>query len=231
VIWVFISALVFLSLNAQGQSSSQRYQSVFENDVVAVYRLDLPVNGSVSTFESTHDTFWLSLDDANVTFSVQRGRSAVEFRSGDTRFFPSFETKSVSNNGKTQFRGVVVVLKPRVLSSSECECTGNTGKAVCGCMGAGHLESLWAFNMGAVTLAGTELGPDERFRAAAQRDDMLMVAVTDIDLTDDVENPAPDQVESSAIRLKAGQAVWIRGGRHRFKNVSVEAARFVTFEF
>ena len=231
MIWVFISALVFLSLNAQGQSSSQRYQSVFENDVVAVYRLDLPVNGSVSTFESTHDTFWLSLDDANVTFSVQRGRSAVEFRSGDTRFFPSFETKSVSNNGKTQFRGVVVVLKPRALISSECECTGNTGKAVCGCMGAGHLESLWAFNMGAVTLAGTELGPDERFRAAAQRDDMLMVAVTDIDLTDDVENPAPDQVESSAIRLKAGQAVWIRGGRHRFKNVSVEAARFVTFEF
>ncbi len=85
--------------------------------------------------------------------------------------------------------------------------------------------------MGAVTLAGTELGPDERFRAAAPRDDMLMVAITDIDLTDDVENAAPDQAGDLAIRLKAGQAIWVRGGRHRFKNVSAEAARFVTFEF
>lgn len=230
MIRVFLSILLCFGL-AQAQSSSQRYQSVFENDVVAVYRLDLPVSGSVSTLQSAHDSFWLSLGNASLTFSVQRGRSPVEFRSGDTRFFPSFDTKLVSNTGKTEFQGVVVVLKPRALISSDCECTGNTGKAVCGCKGAGHLESLWAFNMGAVTLAGTELGPDERFRGAAQRDDMLMVAITDLDLTDDLENPAPDQVENSAIRLKAGQAVWVRGGRHRFKNISAEAARFVTFEF
>ncbi|HWC20110.1 MAG TPA: hypothetical protein VG498_24060 [Terriglobales bacterium] len=227
----FILGLMFLSLGAQAQSPASRYQSVFENDVVAVYRLDLPVNGSVSTLQSAHDSFWLSLGDANVTFSVQRGSSPVQFRSGDTRFFPSFDTKLVSNTGETQFRSVLVVLKPRALISSECECTGNTGKTVCGCKGAGHLEALWALNMGAVTLAGTQLAPDEKFRGAAQRDDMLLVAVTDLDLNDDIENPGPDDVANSAIHLKAGGAAWIRGGRHRFSNIGAEAARFVTFEF
>jgi len=100
VILVFLSILLCFGL-AQAQSSSQRYQSVFENDVVAVYRLDLPVSGSVSTLQSAHDSFWLSLGNASLTFSVQRGRSPVEFRSGDTRFFPSFDTKLVSNTGKT----------------------------------------------------------------------------------------------------------------------------------
>ena len=227
----FILIPLWLSVCGLAQSPSERYQSVFENDIVAVYRLDLPVNGSVSTLQSAHDSFWMSLGDASVTFSLQRGSSPVQFRSGDTRFFPSFATKLVTNTGKTQFQGVLVVLKPRALISSECECTGNTGKSVCGCKGAGHLESLWAFNMGSVTLAGTQLGPDERFRAAAERDDMLMIAVTDLDLSDDIDSEASDNRELPAIHLKAGRAVWIRGGRHRFKNVGSEAARFVTFEF
>jgi hypothetical protein len=209
--------------------SQPKYQSTFDNDVVSVYKLDLSPRGSVSAFQSGHDSFWLSLTDATVRFSRQQGSVEAEFKPGDARYFPSFETKLLTNIGNTEFRAIMVTLKPRALVSSGCECTGNTGKTICGCKDASHLESLWAFSMGDVTLAGTLLAPDEAFRAAAVRDDMLLIAIGDIDLQD--ETGSRSEMMPNSMRLKSGDAVWIKGGRHRFKNIGSGAAKFVTFEF
>jgi hypothetical protein len=222
--------LILLSCSAMRQTPSQpKYQTTFDNDVVSVYNLDLSPRGSVSAFQSGHDSFWLSLTDATIRFSRQQGSVEAEFKPGDARYFPSFETKLVTNIGDTEFRAVMVTLKPRALVSSGCECTGSTGKTICGCKDASHLESLWAFSMGDVTLAGTLLAPDEAFRAAVVRDDMLLIAIDDIDLQD--ETGSRSEMMPSLMRLKSGDAVWIKGGRHRFKNIGSGAAKFVTFEF
>jgi len=223
--------LMLLSYSAIAQTASPaKYESTFDNDIVSVYRLDLPARGSVSAFQSGHDSFWLSLTDATVRFSRQRGSVDAEFRPGDERYFPSFDTKLLTNIGNTEFRAVMVTLKPRALVSSGCECTGNTGKTICGCKDASHLESLWAFSMGDVTLAGTLLALDEAFRAAAVRDDMLLIAINDIELQDESASQS-EMMPSSSMRLSSGEALWIKGGRHRFKNVGSDTARFVTFEF
>jgi len=227
-----ILLLVLLGIGASAQSSSQgNYHSRFENDVVAVYEVDLASHASASPFEAAHDSFWISLSPASVTFSRQQDKTVVQFEPGDVRFFPSFETKLLTNTGPTEFRGVMVALKPRALISNGCECTGNTGKTLCGCKGANHLESLWAFSLGDVTLAGTSLAAGEGFSSAASRDDMLLVAVTDVRLQDDAGSAEPEREQKAALRLNAGEAVWIIGGRHQFKNVGTTTARFVTFEF
>jgi hypothetical protein len=83
--------------------------------------------------------------------------------------------------------------------------------------------------MGNVTLAGTSLAPDEAFRAAAVRDDMLLIAIGETDLQD--EAGSGSEMMRSTMHLKSGDAVWIKGGRHRFKNIGNGTAKFVTFEF
>lgn len=222
--------LAVLSTEGFPQSPESRYQTKLENDVVAVYQLNLPAHASASAFQSAHDTFWLSLTDSSVTFSHQQTKAEFRWQPGDTRFFPSFETNLLTNTGATEFRGVMIALKPRGLVSNGCECSGNTGKAICGCKGATHLESLWALSLGEVTLAGTSLAAGESFRAAALRDDMLLVAVTDLTLTD-LGGQDSESGERPILRLKSGDATWITGGRHQFKNLGSEAVRFVTFEF
>lgn len=209
-----------------------KYESKLENDVVAVYQLNLEPHASAAVFQSARDTFWLSLNNAKVRFALaSSGSTDIEFQSGDTRFFPSFETKLVTNSGNSEFRGVLIALKARGLTTNACECTGTTGKTVCGCKGASHLESLWALSLGDVTLAGTALAAGEAFRSAALRDDMLLVAVTDLDLQDEAKGAAETESYSPAIRLKAGDAAWVAGGHHQFKNVGSAQARFVTLEF
>jgi hypothetical protein len=231
VIKRFILLLALLGVASSQSSLRTAYQSRFENDVVAVYELDLLAHASASPFEAAHDSFWVSLTSASVTFSGQQDKTMVQFEPGDVRFFPSFETKLLTDTGSTEFRGVMVALKPRALISSACECTGNTGKTLCGCKGAGHLESLWAFSLGDVTLAGTSLAAGEGFRSAAPRDDMLLVAVTDLQLEDEANSAGADTLNAPPLRLKAGEAAWIRGGRHQLKNVGNTAVKFVTFEF
>jgi hypothetical protein len=222
--------LVLTTLGFGQSPESGQYRTKFENDVVAVYQLNLPAHTSASTFQSSHDTFWLSLTDSTVIFARPQNKLDVRWQAGDARFFPSFETNLVTNLGPTDFRGVMVALKPRGLVSSGCECSGSTAKAICGCKGATHLEPLWALSLGEVTLAGTLLAVGESFRAAAMRDDMLLVAVTDVSLTD-LASPDSEFREKPMLHLKSGDAVWISAGRHQFKNVGDESARFVTFEF
>jgi len=231
VICWLATLLAVLSTFAFCQTAeSGHYRTKFENDLVAVYQLDLPANASASTFQSAHDTFWLSLTDSTVSFARPQSKLDVRWQVGDTRFFQSFETNVLTNAGSTDFRGIMVALKQRALVSNGCECSGSTAKAVCGCKGATHLDSLWALSLGEVTLAGTLLDAGESFRAAAMRDDMLLVAVTDISLTD-LALQHSDVVEPSVLHLKSGDAIWINAGRHQFKNVGSEKARFVTFEF
>jgi len=227
-----IAVLICNWFVAVGQVSGEgKYQSKLENDVVAVYQLDLQPHASAAVFQTARDTFWLSLNDARVSFAHHAsGPSDIEFQPGDVRFFPSFETQLVTNTGNTQFRGVLIALKARGLTTNGCECTGATGKSVCGCKGASHLESLWALSLGNVTLAGTTLSAGEAFRAAALRDDMLLVAVTDIDLEDEAKGSIETE-SGAAVHLKAGDASWISGGRHQFKNVGSSSARFITLEF
>jgi len=217
-----------LWLSALSALAQGTYHARFENDLVSVYELDLAAHASAASLQAARDTFWVGLTKGSISFGREQGVNPVQFDTGDVRFFPSFETKLLTNTGAAEFRGVLVSIKQRGLLSSGCECTGNTGRSVCGCKGATHLEPLWALGLGNITLAGSSLSPGEAFRAAAARDDMLLVAVTDLELQDEAAAP---ESPAALVRLSAGECAWINGGKHQFKNLGSSSARFVTFEF
>jgi hypothetical protein len=211
---------------SQQNSRAAAFESKLENDVVSVYDVNLPAHASAPNFQSAHDTFWIALNDGVVGFVGSKdSKKEVKFATGDTRYLASFEAKSLVNDGADTFRGVLVALKPRGLTGNNCQCGAGNASFVCGCSGSQHLDPLWALALGNVTLAGTTLSVGEAFRAALRRDDMLLVAVTDVQLEDEADE------NSNAILLRSGQAAWIRSGRHQFKNVGGAAARFVTIEF
>jgi hypothetical protein len=224
-----VSSFCVLSLCAAiwpQASNSGAYESRLENDVVAVYDVNLPAHASAPNFQSGHDTFWIALNDGVLGFIGNKdSKKEVRFQTGDTRYFASFEAKSLVNDGADSFHGVLVALKPRGLTANNCECDAGNASFVCGCSATHHLDPLWALALGNVTLAGTTLSVGEAFRAAPRRDDMLLVAVSDIQLEDQADE------NSNPLVMRSGQAAWVRSGRHQFKNVGETAARFVTIEF
>jgi hypothetical protein len=69
----------------------------------------------------------------------------------------------------------------------------------------------------------------EAFRSASIREDMVLLAITDLTLADEANPDA--ETGKAVLRLKVADAVWINGGRHKLKNIGREKARFVTLEF
>src|SRR6185312_113608 len=224
---LILLALLFIAPLATAQTTAAgKFETTFQNDLVVVHGAELRAHQSSPNVESAHDTFWIALNEGTLSFVA--GNSAhtdVQFATGDTRFFPSFDVNSVSNVGQSPLGIVLIALKPRALIGNACDCSGASAKFVCGCKGATHLEHLWALGLGNVTLAGSMLAAGESFRSAPERDDMLLVAVTNLELQDEaLEIDKP-------ITLNAGEATWIRSGRHQFKNIGAAPARFVTVEF
>jgi hypothetical protein len=219
----FLSLLASFSASF-GQAPATRFDSLLENKQVSVFSLDLPHGRRASVFQNTHDVIWIALNSARVTMADRNGdTTAISFQSGDARFFPSFRTVSIANDGGDNFRGVLIEMKQRGLASS-CDCDGAVEKAVCGCARAAPLPRMWAVGIGSVVLGGTTLAPGESFQRTANRGDTLLVAVTALSLVDEAATGA-------RIDLRSGEVRWIQRGVHKFRNTGSAPARYITLEF
>lgn len=218
-----LAVLGALVLSAQ-TSTEARFSPVFENTQAAVYSLELPPRARAAAFQGTHDVLWLALNDSTIAFARRDRSDSIDLKTGDVRFFPEFRLASLSNGGAAGARGVLIEIKARG-EMPVCGCSGDVERAICGCGAAAHLPPLWALGFGKITLGGTTLRAGQSFLGASYRDDMLLVAVTDVDLKDDAASPADE------IRLSAGQARWFPAAAHQFRNLGSEPARFVTVEF
>ena len=201
-----------------------RFTSVLDNPQAAVYSLELPARSRAVVFQGTHDVIWLALNDATIAFSGHDRSTSAELKRGDVRFFSAFQLASLSNAGAVTAKGVLVELKVRG-DMPACGCGAAIERSVCGCAGGAHLPALWALGFGKITLGGTTLDARESFLGSSYRDDMLLVAVTDVDLKDDAA------AQPAEIRLASGEALWVPAGSHQFRNLASGKARFVTVEF
>ncbi len=202
---------------------------MLSNRSVGVFRLELPPHFHADSYQNTHDVIWIALSDGKISFAdAENGNTAVSFRAGDARFFRSFHAQSLVNEGGTVFRGVIVELKARGLAAV-CDCSDAASQRVCGCPGGAPLPELWAVGLGEITLSDSVLAPAQKFRHPVERDDMLLVAVTALDLQDEGDSFGPPPGE--AIRLQPGGAAWLKSGLHRLQNLGNAPARFVTLEF
>lgn len=223
----FLLCLVMSAAAPAQTPVGSHYHQIFENHYVRVFRVELPPHAQAPIYQNTHDLVWVALSDSTLTIAESEGeRKELRFRAGDTRFFGSYEVKSVTNAAGEAFHGVLVEIKVRGLAAGGCGCTGEVEKAVCGCGRSIHVPDLWALVVGRITLGGTTLSPGESTQGAEPRGDTLLVAVAPLQLRDEA-GPR----EEARLTLDAGEVRWVQEGRHRFRNIGRSAAHFVTIEF
>jgi hypothetical protein len=225
--WLLLAVLA-LAMPAPGQTATARYEPLLDNAYVDVSGLDLPPRRQASLYQNTHEVFWIALDDGSLTFVATDGtKTRLPLNLGDTRFFRSYQVRSVLNESAANVRAVVVEIKARGLASGACFCTDKVEIAICGCGTPSHLPEMWATGMGKIMVGGTTLAPEQSYERAAQRGETLLVALTPVQLLDE----AADAGQPARIELTPGQVTWVKAGWHKFKNVGTAAARFVSFEF
>ena len=218
-------AAFFCAIVAAAQTPREaRFTPVFENAQVAVYSLELPARARATVFQGTHDVMWIALNDSSVRFARHERSDVAELKTGDVRFFPEFQLTAMTIEHGDLAKGILVEVKTRG-GMNACGCSAAVERSVCGCNDPGHLPPLWALGFAKITLGGTTLRGGQSFLGSSYRDDMLMIAVSDVALKDDAAT------QSTEIRLTAGEARWIPAGAHQFRNLSDNAARFVTVEF
>jgi hypothetical protein len=221
----FVSFFILTSsfLFSSAQAPPTRFDPLFENQLVSVFALDLPPGRRASVFQNTHDIVWIALSPGRVIISARDGAATpIPFHSGDARFFPSFRTAAITNDGAETFRGVLIQIKPRGLASS-CDCDGDAQRAVCGCARSAPLPEMWAVGIGSLVLGGTTLAPGQAFQRAGPRADTLLVALSPLALADDASG--------AAIHLHAGEVRWLDLGVHKLRNTASAPARYITLEF
>lgn len=208
------------------ESTDGRYHRLFENNSVRVSGLDLPPHTQAPVYQNVRDLVWIAISDGSVTFTNHdKQEIPVQFRAGDARVFARNRVNALHNDGPTPFRSVAVELKKPGMLPTECPCSTDMEKSICGCAGARHLPALWAVSIGNLTASGTTLNAGESFRGPAPRGDMLLVAITALNLLDDASPSA------APIRLASGDVVWISAGLHQFRNTGQAPAHFFTLEF
>ncbi len=205
------------------------YRQIFENHYIRVFRVELPPHGQAPIYQNMHDLVWVALSNSTLTIVQSEGeRKELRLRAGDTRFFGSYEVRSVTNAAEETLHGILAEIKVRGLASGGCGCTGEVEKTVCGCGRSIHLPDLWALVVGRITLGGTTLSPGVSTQGGEFRGDTLLVAVAPLQLRDEA---SPRLNGDSTLRLAAGEVRWVKEGRHQFRNTGKSAARFVTIEF
>ncbi len=208
---------------ARAQKASTRFQPLLENRQVSVFALNLPPGGRATVFQNTHDIFWIAISPGSTVMADRNGKKTpITFAAGDARYFRSYQTSSITNAGSDDFRGVVIEIRQRGLAAP-CDCDGAAASAVCGCPGAIPLPEMWAVAVGLVTIGRATLSAGQSFQRAAERGDMLLVAISPVALRDDAAG--------RSIRLRQGEVGWIGRGLHNFRNSGVAPARYLTLEF
>jgi len=217
--------LLTCAFAAFGQIAPEsHFASVFENPQVTVYSIELAPRSRATVFQGTHDVIWVALGDSSLTFARRDRNDTVDLRPGDVRIFREFDLKTVSNERAAAARGILIQIRARG-EMPNCGCSTPVERSVCGCGESVHLPPLWALSFGRITFGGTTLQGGQAFLGSSYRDDMLMVAVSDVDLKDDAA------AQPSEIKLAAGETHWFAAGAHQFRNLANGAARFITVEF
>jgi hypothetical protein len=224
------ACILILAITPAAPAQSPRFEPVLENRQVSVFSLDLAPGRRAAVFQNTHDIFWIALSPGRVTMSDRDGnKTAVTFRPGDARFFPSFRTSSITNDAGEPFHAVLVQIKPRGLAPN-CDCDGGAERAVCGCPRAAPLPAMWAVGIGSIVVGGTTLASRQAFDSAGERGDTLLIALSPLTLADDAGTTFPSAARTT-IHLRPGEARWLPAGLHKLRNTGSTPARYVTLEF
>ena len=196
------------------------HQLLLENEFVRVYKLTL--QPGEATLSHRHERFYVfvSLELGKVAIEV-RGREPIvsELAAGELRISKGGFTLAERNVGQQSLNLIIVEQMKR-------EETGNFEEPM---VGFRFHDAAFGPLFEAPMMRGYDavIASQGRTENHLDRYDRLLIALSDIELTDQVEG-----VGKLNISQKAGGVVWLPGGaKHATTNSGEVPAHFVTIEF
>ena len=222
-------AVLLLAFALFGQSVSEveitaepHHRLALENQYVRVFKVDVPPHESTLMHRHRHDYIFVTLGASEVSNEVEGKPAAMlKLQDGETRFTPGNFAHIARNLASTPFRNVTIeFLQDKAASQAKWD--QERGLNV---LTGGTQEIL--FVKDGVRVSEIELQPGGVLPKHRHTGPHLVVAISDLDLRNDVEGKP-----ASSAELKSGDIKWIAGGyTHMLTNVGKQQAKFVTLEF
>jgi quercetin dioxygenase-like cupin family protein len=241
-----IIALFFLALLASAQqhatsatnavaiTDEPSHHLIIQNQYVRAFKVEVAPHSATRLHQHDHDYLFVTLGDSKVSNQVA-GKPAVtlELKDGETHFVRGGFAHVAENLSAQPFRNITIeLLQPVPGEVTTCDISHQPCGMVTGetCAVGGLVQCATTQTMlrsaqfqvkmttipsGLSTARHTHAGPH------------LAVALTDLDLRNDVEGKPSVQIHQ-----KAGDVVWVTGGfTHTLTNLGAHAARLVAIEF
>ena len=224
----FLFCLSLHSVSAEAPAveitAEPAHHLALENNQVRVFQVEVAPHAATLLHRHGHDYLFVTLGDTRVSNEVQ-GKAPVELQlaDGETRFATGNFAHVARNLGDRPLRNVTVELlqdeKLRQAPSPWPEAEGERE------FPGGRIKTL--FVRDGARVSQVELQPGGTVPSHRHDGPHLVVAVSDLDLRNDVEGQGPRPAQ-----LKAGDVRWVPGGfTHTLTNTGQGPARLVTVEF
>ena len=205
-------------------TSEPSHHLAIDNEYIRAFKVEIAPQTATLMHRHRHDYVYVTIGDAHISNEVE-GKPPVEVKlaNGDTRFSPGNFAHIARNLADQPFRNVTIELmqddKLRQTPSHWPEETGEKTFA------GGRSKIL--FVKDGVRVSEVNLEPGAVVPSHHHDGAHLMVAVSDLDLSSDVEGQGP-----MLGKFQTGEIKWLPGGyTHTVTNVGKSPARFVTVEF
>jgi len=222
-------AVLLLAFTLFGQSvpeveitAEPHHHLALENQYVRVFKVDVPPHGSTLMHRHRHDYIFVTLGASEVSNEVEGKLAAtLKLQDGETRFTPGNFAHIARNLASTPFRNVTIEFL-RDKTATPAKWDQERGLNV---LSGGTQEILFVkdgVRVSEIDLQSGGVLPKHRHTGPH-----LVVAISDLDLRNDVEGKP-----ASSAELKSGDIKWIAGGyTRRLTNVGKQQAKFATLEF
>jgi len=224
ILFVTVAALFAQNNNEVEITAEPHHHLVLENTYVRVFYVEAPAGQATLMHRHRHDYIFVTLDDSHVSNEVEGWKPIdLTIKDGETRFAPGDFAHIARNLAKTPFRNVTIELM------QDAESRKNPYKW-------NEDRALHVFNKGTqdvmfakdgVRVSEFELQPGGMVPSHRHNGPVLMVAVNNLELHNDVQGQKP-----ATLGLKSGEVKWFSGGfTHSMMNPGKTTGKFVTLEF
>jgi quercetin dioxygenase-like cupin family protein len=222
-------AVLLLAFTLFGQSVSEveitaepHHHLALENQYVRLFKVDVPPHESTLMHRHHHDYVFVTLGASEVSNEVAgKPAATLKLQDGEARFTPGNFAHNARNLASTPFRNVTIeFLQDKTAAPTKWD--QERGLNV---LTGGTQEIL--FVKDGVRVSEIELQPGGVLPKHRHTGPHLVVAISDLDLRNDVEGQPASRAE-----LKSGDIKWIASGyTHTLTNVGKQQAKFVILEF
>lgn len=224
-------------------TSEPHHHLVLKNNVVRVFSVEVAPHESTLMHRHRSDYVFVTLGDSEFR-NQRRGEKPAELKlkDGDVRFTKGGFAHIAANLADTPFRNVTIeVLKPArgIVRLATCDVDEGIECGFCNVSAAGKQKCEWPDAVDAlpelekqepgygVYQFVTHLQPGATTGMHAHAADHLVVAVSDLELKNEVQGKSAEEVH-----MKSGEVRWVKGGfTHSLTNLGQRPAWWVSFEF